>query len=590
MTLTEWWNELTAQLEALKSIAPVAKNPLLIAMNKMSESGAQLEGCWNPRKLRKIALSIKEAEETLGRKIDGFHGETNFLPKVVSALDILVASIYYEHLNVFERVNSSSNTINEGMYFPIYGKVPGLIDRKPTVTVHAAALKDDIILILNNDERVIELSRLHAKFIPLLSATKESRFDVLLALLLNRRIPATATFCAPLVDERATEAPAPVTGPTLEEKIGERLELQFDIAMRTHSLEKVREKLCQMLSETIKILENIRICKSIHEWAHVRSGFRPSDEIFEKFMRLCEEEEGAHQTLEAYEFYLADEKRKKALPKVNQRSLPKEESSTSVAPLTDIAESSLSPQTEENTAGLRGWLRWGVRTTIAGAQRLPGARFVPYLMPQKPQVILPRVVDISTPPEPSLPEAPSSSVVNMQAMTKRIFEKQIGKLNYQKEGISVEFTIADVEKATDENLTLMVKKAELLSIILKMNDSMSEYTKTHHSWFTRKFHGLFRAFREHDSEFIKTFFVPDKWKFIYEANKLEEVTLHLKNKLYTNAQTTIDEVERELKERLVISKRNVSKIPNESMFFRHKKEQQDLTNKIEAIRKNPRLG
>ncbi len=582
MTLTEWSEQLTTQLEALKSIPHTAENFQLIAISEMAKNGAQLEACSNLLELRGVAQNIKNAEKKLGRPIDGLNKEKNFLPEIVSVLDMLVAVVYYDHLTIYERLMSKnsavSNTINNGMYVLFYGKIPGLIDQKPTVIAHAEALKQDIILILNHDERVVDLSRLHSKFIPLLSVTKESRFDVLLALVLNHPIPSSAVFC----DDRTTDRPLSIAGKIFEEKIGKRLAQQFSAMTRIHSPEKIRTQLRQSLDETITVLENIRICKSIYEWNRAVSGVRPMDDIFKKFMRLCEKEDGAHQVFKEYECYLTDEKRKKSLPTVSNHPFSKEGNSS---PAT-LDNSSPSSQTEENTGGFRGWLRWGVRTTLTRIQSLPGARFVPYLTPQKPHATLaPPTVDTST-----RPEAPSSSPIDMQAMTKRILEKQIGKLNDQKEADSIEFTIADVEETSDKNLALMVKKAELLSIILKVNDSMSEYTRTHQSWFTQKFHGLFRSFREHDSEFIKQFFVPDKWKFIFEAEKLEEVTIRLKKKLETSSCTTIDEIDRELKDQLAISKRDVSKISHESVFFREKNMQDDLTKKIDEIQNNPRLG
>lgn len=141
-------------------------------------------------------------------------------------------------------------------------------------------------------------------------------------------------------------------------------------------------------------------------------------------------------------------------------------------------------------------------------------------------------------------------------------------------------------KAVEEKLgDRLSNKAQLLARILKMGKHLYEFAQTHHTWFTRKLHFIFTWFREQDSYFLKTFFVPDSWKFIYEAQKLENELVQLEEKLRVDSLVDANGIEVEFRAKLMDTKDNVLSIHRESLFFwddaKHAKD--ELEEKIEAL-------
>ena len=246
MTLTEWWELLTASLDDLHQCFPSAGfgySPLFRATSQIAMHGIKLEryddSLTGLLSTRKASGALLQEEDKLGKKVVGVNGTRNHIPNIIVPLDALIAVSYYEHLVRYRDVISTRGILNEGTWLN-----PGIQARKVIVSQHANVLKDDIICFLEDYQNVLALQVIHPAFGALLKLTHpQEKFRVFSDLALGR---------APLphLPER-----------TFEEKLGDRLEAQFLAAATVLSPVNAREQLSQNVDETITVLEAIRTCK-----------------------------------------------------------------------------------------------------------------------------------------------------------------------------------------------------------------------------------------------------------------------------------------------------------------------------------------
>ncbi len=246
MTLTAWWELLTASLENLHLRFPGAyfsHSPLFLAVSQIAMHGVKLEGYDNSIKgllaIQKTSNAILREEDTLGKEVEGVNRTPNHIPKIIVPIDALIAIAYYEHLVRYDGVTSTRAILNDGVWLN-----PGIQARKPLISKHACILKSDIVNFFENHKNVLALLEIHPAFEQLFILTDpQEKFRAFSDLALGR---------SPLTHP---------LGKTFEEKLGERLEAEFLEAAAELDPLNAREQLSQKADETVAVLESIRTCK-----------------------------------------------------------------------------------------------------------------------------------------------------------------------------------------------------------------------------------------------------------------------------------------------------------------------------------------
>lgn len=533
MTLTEWCGVLTSCLVELKKRFPSATfhdHTVFNAVSQIATHGAILESYGDNisglLETRTTSNAMLHEEKKLGKKIRGIGRTPNYLPKIIVPIDALIAVAYYEHLERYRHVVSSRSILNDGNWLN-----PGVQARKAIVDQHAKTLKDDILHFLELNQNVEGLLSIHSGFVRLSTLTDpHQKFTLFSDLALGRD-----DLIATGHDTKGHASLIQCSEKTFEEKLGDCLAHQFLIAVAEPNRANARVRLSQHLDETIVALDAIRTCKEMLDVVANSAEVSTDGVVFERFYRLCSPH--GKGVVEAFELHLANKKILKR-PMSVYRAQP---------PVDNIPV--LFSSSNKGSISLRGWAtsgakavfsRTGLTTEYAKAQ--PATGHLPVERYQE---------------EPPVRNA-------MRDMTNRMLDCHVQKLNLN---AAIKFEFCDIKTRTTQDLEHLIKKSQLLVSILKVGEAMSEFTETHHTWFTRKLHRLFTLFREQDSKFLKTFFVPDKWKFIYEAKKLESEMTVLKKKLRTDPLVEVGVVEKEFKAKLDSTRGTILSIQRESLFF-----------------------
>ena len=508
MTLTNWWQALLDRYAALQKQFPaidINHHAVVVATSNMATNGLKLETA-STFELQGLNNTILSYEKTLnavnvGREVQGIGGFFGYEKNYLPVVHLPIDALVA--VAYYQHFATYQDiTAEKKLINDGLPGFPGLQSRKPTVAKHAQTLKADIMNFLESDENITELSQIDAKFKQLLELNKNARFDVFVELSLAPVIVAT--------DDVVEEVESPLTQ-TFEEKLGERLVQQFSIM--PDSLEH-RLLLIEQTNFTAKVLEDIRICKRVLNWVN-NSLHQPSDFEFNQFKQMPNVN---IKVIDDYHEYLLNKQHLEQERDIERRA----KASTPI-----VADSPWKVWGE--------WLASCVGIAVENKASLTSSADVEEIEP--------------------------NAVTTMRDMTGRIMAQQVAQLNV--DGIS--FESVDVEQHSDQDIRHLIMKNQLIADILTIDARMLEFTQTHSTWFSRQVLSLLKSFYTNDTELLKVYFMPSKWKLIYEAERLQTVMSELRTEI-ESAEVAVTDVQTTFNNSLQRTTENMQFIPSFNFF------------------------
>ncbi len=124
--------------------------------------------------------------------------------------------------------------------------------------------------------------------------------------------------------------------------------------------------------------------------------------------------------------------------------------------------------------------------------------------------------------------APPPALTAMLTLSKRVLQENVKQLN---DTPVAQFTKDDFSTKNNADMLTLVEKSKLLVMIIdSMNTGLETYIKDHQNWFYRELNNIFKWIRECKFSWLKNYFVPTRWKFVYEAEKLNAELKELQTK------------------------------------------------------------
>lgn len=576
ISLTAWWKELQESLQSLDKRFPglFDNHQPYNAASDMAKSGIQLEKAWRIH-LLPLALGIKEDSKKLGTPVKGYEDEIDYIPKIDSPSDALLALIYYQHLCAFKNVVSKQEYLQDGSF----GK-PGISSRKPVIAAQASSLKEYIDKYLRDSKNVESLKQAFPQFKDIYNSGHHP-FDILTAL-------ATGVTLTPVTSAEPSEPKPPAQPPStkpFEENLG--LVLMKTLAEADETASTPQEN---PMTKVISTLEKVRICKKFLTLVQMS----PQDLMLTDTSETLNELVNANipelvKQAHNFEDYL------KRL-KTSRNDTPRE--STETAEKSSSEDSSDKDSDSDPDSAL-------INSTYLLFNAGVASFKLAFLLAQSTRNLLfgkSASEEERTEVKVEKKQAPKTKqdthleeLMMIRHKASQLLQEQLDGLNHDE----LTFHTADLESRSDKNLQLIIAKATLLQEIEqrieKTEKSLKNYIEKNRKpafeILKPAYHFLDKIYRyiyQKNWTFLKEYFVPAKWKCTFAADELRTILSQLKQEMKTKKDADPTAIRSTLKTQKALSKRAIDAIQEHSFFSCSHKQTKALKKELNKTIKNIR--